>query len=245
MKAIIYAAMTEAGWVAARQPVGQAALLMALRPALRAALRPALWSALRGALRAALLAAPLAAWFAPTPAAAQDGTPTLEQQVERATDPGITGSAARDAASPHDPGRGAVTNLPLPRYVTLKGSEGNARRGPGLTHRIDWVFSRTGMPLKITAEYEHWRRVEDVDGMGGWVNYALLSGVRSVLITQDMAQAYDSPDDKSEVVYQSELGVIGRLVQCVPDWCRISVEGQKGWIRKIGLWGVDRAEIYP
>ena len=40
--------------------------------------------------------------------------------------------------------RGAVTNLPLPRYVSLKTGEGNARRGPGSTHRIDWVFTRAG-----------------------------------------------------------------------------------------------------
>ncbi len=33
------------------------------------------------------------------------------------------------AAAPRDPNRGAVTNLPLPRYVTLKGSEGT--RGGG------------------------------------------------------------------------------------------------------------------
>lgn len=193
---------------------------------------------------AAILAAGLSAGAAPV--FAQDSAPSLEQQLEGATDPGMAGSAnPAGPTGPHDPGKGAVTNLPIPRFVSLKGSAGNARRGPGLTHRIDWVFTREGMPLRITAEYEHWRRVEDVDGMGGWVNYALLSGVRSVLITQDMAQAFDSPDDKSEVVYQSELGVVGKLVQCVPDWCRITVGGEKGWVKKTAIWGVDKAEIYP
>lgn len=180
------------------------------------------------------------------PVAAQDGTASVEQQVEGATDPGMNGAApSDDQTRPREPGRGAVTNLPIPRYVTLKGNSGNARRGPGLTHRIDWVFTREGMPLKITAEYEHWRRVEDADGVGGWMNYALLSGVRSVLVTQDMAQAFANPDEKSEVVYQSEMGVIGKLLQCVPDWCRISVEGNKGWVRKTAIWGVDPGEIYP
>ena len=193
---------------------------------------------------AAILAAGLFAMG--TPLAAQDTGTSLEQQLEGATDPGMKGAANPDGpAGPHDPGKGAVTNLPLPRFVTLKGSAGNARRGPGLTHRIDWVFTREGMPLKITAEYEHWRRVEDVDGMGGWVNYALLSGVRSILITQDMAQAFDSPDEKSEVVYQSELGVVGKLLQCLPDWCRITVGGEKGWVKKTVIWGVDKAEVYP
>lgn len=199
-------------------------------------------------MKAILFAAGLLAWsLAPTaPVLAQAGAASVEQQVEGATDPGMNGAANPDDPSqPHDPGKGAVTNLPIPRFVTLKGNVGNARRGPGLTHRIDWVFTREGMPLKITAEYEHWRRVEDVDGAGGWIHYSLLSGVRSVLITKDMAQAYDNPDERSEVVYQSELGVIGKLLQCVPDWCRISVSGEKGWVKKNVIWGVDAAEIYP
>ena len=41
------------------------------------------------------------------------------------------------------------------------------------------------------------------------------------------------------------LGVIGKLLQCVPDWCRVSVDGQKGWVPKTALWGVDKAEVYP
>jgi len=65
---------------------------------------------------------------------------------------------------------GSVTNLPLPRFVSLKGTEGNARRGPGLTHRIDWVFTRRDMPLEVTAEFENWRLVQDRDGAGGWVH---------------------------------------------------------------------------
>lgn len=177
---------------------------------------------------------------------AQDQGSALEEQLEGATDPGIDGAASsRSPDAPRDPSKGAVTSLPIPRFVTLKGNEGNARRGPGLTHRIDWVFTREGMPLKVTAEYEHWRRVEDVDGAGGWIHYSLLSGVRSVLVTQDMAQAHSDPSEGADVVYQSELGVIGKLLQCLPDWCRIQVEGEKGWVKKTALWGVDPAEIYP
>ena len=176
-------------------------------------------------------------------ALAQDGTAVQEQSPRPSAV--LDGPNPNGTDQPRDPTRGAVTNLPIPRYVSLKGSEGNARRGPGLTHRIDWVFTREDMPLKITAEYENWRRVEDADGAGGWVHYSLLSGVRSVLISQDMAQAFSQPDDRSDVLYQAELGVIGKLLQCLPDWCRVAVEGEKGWVRKSALWGVITEEIYP
>lgn len=144
---------------------------------------------------------------------------------------------------PRDPTKGAVTNMPIPRYVSLKGGEGNARRGPGLTHRIDWVFTTAGMPLRVTAEHEHWRRVEDAEGMGGWVHYSLLSGVRSVLVTQDMAQFHDRADVNAPVAFQTELGVIGRLMECSLDWCRVNVQGEKGWVQKTALWGVDPGEM--
>jgi SH3-like domain-containing protein len=139
--------------------------------------------------------------------------------------------------------RGAVTNLPLPRFVTLKKGEVNARRGPGLTHRIDWVFKRAGMPLRITAEYEHWRRVEDASGEGGWVQYAMLSGARSVLVETDMAEFRDAADLGAEVAFQAERGVIGRLLECGLDWCRVSVDGNKGWVQKKDLWGVEPDEV--
>ncbi len=141
------------------------------------------------------------------------------------------------------PDVGCVTNLPLPRFVSLKGNEGNARRGPGLTHRIDWVFTRAGMPLRITAEYENWRRVEDQEGAGGWVHYSLLSGVRTVLVTLDMAEFRESPSDEAMIVAQAEMGVIGRLLECVPDWCRLALDGQRGWVRRSAIWGVKTDEL--
>ncbi len=162
--------------------------------------------------------------------------PALAQE----TDLAIMGAKPPEKSC--QPDIGCVTNLPLPRFVSLKGSEGNARRGPGLTHRIDWVFKRAGMPLKITAEYENWRRVEDQEGAGGWVHYSLLSGVRTVLVTLDMAEFRDAPQDGASVVAQTEQGVVGRVLECVPDWCRIALDGQKGWVLKTALWGVQADE---
>ena len=149
----------------------------------------------------------------------------------------------QDRKTPRDPHKGPVTNLPLPRYVSLKGREGNVRRGPGMTHRIDWVFTTAGMPLRITAEYDRWRRVEDYQGMGGWMQFNLLSGSRSVLVTQDMAEFRDSPDGQARVAFQAELGVIGKLLECNKDWCRVNAGGEKGWILKSALWGVDADEL--
>ena len=139
--------------------------------------------------------------------------------------------------------RGKVTNLPIPRYVSLKADEGNVRRGPSLSHRIDWVFQRRNMPLQVTGEHGHWRRVEDRDGQGGWVHYSLLSGVRHVIVEADLTPMRVKPSDEAEVNAYAEAGVVARLGKCSLDWCRINANGSRGWVEKAVLWDVKPGEI--
>ena len=134
--------------------------------------------------------------------------------------------------------RGAVTNLPIPRFVSLKAAEGNVRRGPSLSHRIDWVYKRRDMPLEVTGEFGHWRRVRDRDGVGGWVHYSLLSGMRTVIVEQDMLPLMMKPDPKAQINAHAELGVVARLGACTGDWCRITASGYRGWVPRATLWGV-------
>lgn len=139
--------------------------------------------------------------------------------------------------------RGPVTNLPLPRFVSLKASEGNARRGPSLSHRIDWIYKRRALPLEIVAEFGHWRRVRDHEGAGGWVHYSLLSGSRTVLIDSEMADIRSHPYQEAGVVARAERGVVARLGECTIDWCKVTAGGEKGWVEKAELWGVGPEEL--
>lgn len=139
--------------------------------------------------------------------------------------------------------RGKVTNLPIPRYVSLKAEEGNVRRGPSLSHRIDWVFKRRNMPLEVTGEHGHWRRVQDRDGQGGWVHYSLLSGVRHVIVEADLVPMRLKPSAEAEANAYAEAGVVARLGDCSEKWCKITAGGNRGWVEKSALWGVKPGEI--
>ncbi len=141
------------------------------------------------------------------------------------------------------PTLGPETNLPLPRYVSLKAAEANVRRGPSLTHRIDWVFQRRSMPLQVIAEYGHWRRVIDKDGQGGWVHYTMLSGSRTVLIDGDSTALRARPEADALENAMLEPGVIARLGKCDANWCRLTAGGYRGWVPKSVLWGVAAGEI--
>ncbi len=139
--------------------------------------------------------------------------------------------------------RGAVTNLPLPRFVSMKAKQGNARRGPGLTYRIDWVFQHTNTPLLITAEFGHWRRVQDKDGQGGWMHYGLLSGVRTAIVNKPDITLRIKPNLQAAPAVYAQEGAIVSLNQCVLKWCSISAKGHKGWALKTDIWGVWADEL--
>ena len=142
-----------------------------------------------------------------------------------------------------EPQKGQVTNLPIPRYVSLKVKEANARRGPSLSHKIDWIYKRQNMPLEIYAEYENWRRVRDFEGLGGWVHYTLLSGIRYVLIKNELLEMRLLPSIDAQVIAKIPQYNIATLDKCNKDWCRIIDDGYKGWVPKNGIWGVYENEL--
>ena len=111
------------------------------------------------------------------------------------------------------------------------------RRGPNSTYQIDWVYTRAGVPLKITAEYENWRRVEDFQGEGGWIHSRLLSGKRFVIFLDRRTVLKRKPNKNSPAIAIIEKDVIGRLVSTVGDWNEVSVEGLSGWVLSKSTWG--------
>ena len=139
---------------------------------------------------------------------------------------------------------GPVTSLPLPRYVSLRGSEANARRGPSVNQRVDWTFLRRGLPLQITAEYGNWRRVRDSEGAGGWVHYMLLSGVRTALVQgEGPLPLRAEASEAAQIRAFAEPGVIARVEHCPSAWCELQVEGIKGWAPRDVLWGLGPDEV--
>jgi SH3-like domain-containing protein len=146
-------------------------------------------------------------------------------------------AAAADAAL------GPVTNLPLPRFVSMRAESANARRGPSLDQRVDWEFVRQGLPLEITAEYGQWRRVRDAEGAGGWVHHALLSGARTALVLgEEPVPLRAGPTEAAAVLALAEPGVIGSIEACRSEWCEIAAGGVEGWLPRAVLWGVGPDE---
>lgn len=135
--------------------------------------------------------------------------------------------------------KGDVTGLPLPRFVSVKPNKVNVRRGPNPSYQIDWVYQQSGVPLKITAEFENWRRVEDFEGEGGWVHSRLLSGKRFVIFLENRTFLKRNPYKKSPALAIVQQGVIAKLITGTELWSEVSVQGYKGWIPNLKVWGTS------
>jgi SH3-like domain-containing protein len=142
---------------------------------------------------------------------------------------------------------GTVTGLPLPRFVSLKADEVNARVGPGSDYAIAWVFRRAGLPVEILAEFENWRQVRDSEGQTGWVASTLVSGRRSAVVAPWVKERrliqLSSSRSGSSMVAQMEPGAIVDIVECDGESCEVYAGKEKGWVPQKTLWGVYPGEV--
>jgi SH3-like domain-containing protein len=136
----------------------------------------------------------------------------------------------------------STSGLPVPRYVSLKSDHVNVRAGPTKDNDVAWVYTRSGLPVEITAEFENWRRVRDSEGAEGWVYHSLLSGRRTAVITMknkdDLASLYESADKTSAISARLQAGVVAQVKHCAGNWCHVAGNGFDGWIEQPRLWGV-------
>jgi SH3-like domain-containing protein len=136
-----------------------------------------------------------------------------------------------------------TSHLPIPRFASLRSDEVNMRAGPGLRYPIAWVYTRRGLPVEITAEYDIWRRVRDPDGTEGWISRAELSGKRSAIITANR-DLRDKRDDQAAVRAHLQAGALGQIVSCEQDWCKVRFDNVKGFLRKTEFWGSYPNEVF-
>ncbi len=158
----------------------------------------------------------------------------------------LTWTAAALAQEGSGPKAGTVTGLAIPRFVSLKASEVNARAGPGPDYQIAWVYKRAGLPVEVLAEFESWRQVRDSDGVTGWVAAPLLSARRTAMVAPWVKDhtvfALTSSRYGSAEVAQIEPGAIVDIAACDGEACEVYAGQQKGWVPQKNLWGVYPGE---
>ncbi|MEE4200489.1 SH3 domain-containing protein [Erythrobacter sp.] len=127
-----------------------------------------------------------------------------------------------------------------PYWATLRWEEVNMRVGPSAEYRIDWVYKRKGLPVRVVRLREGWRLIQDHEGTQGWVASSQLAATRgAIIVGEGLVELREKPRATSPMRWRAEAGVVGALLGCEDGFCEIDVRGRTGWVSAGRLWGVD------
>ena len=162
----------------------------------------------------------------------------------------LSAAAVSPPALAQSAAKGA-SGLPLPRFVSLKARRVNLRIGPSRDYAVEWLYTRSGIPMEIIQEYDHWRRVRDPDGTEGWIHKSLLTGERTAVAApwkRGQAGVFvmlrDAPQRSGVLVAKLEPGVVIKIAECNGKWCRGTVANARGWVSQDEIWGAYPGEAF-
>jgi len=143
------------------------------------------------------------------------------------------------------PAHGAVSDLPVPRFVSLRADEVNFRAGPGFQYPVSWIYERDGLPVEIIGEFDVWREVLAPDGGTGWVHEATIRARRAFIVAADQADLRAGPDPDARVVALLDKGVTGDLISCdgASDFCKADAGHIVGYLARTDFWGAFPGEV--
>lgn len=161
----------------------------------------------------------------------------------------IAATAAPQVSSAADDGwragdRPTPSRLPVPRWVSLKFNDVNARSGPGDDYPAVWTYHAKGLPVQVIAETREWRKVCDPDGGSAWIHRRTTVGVRTVFHRgAQLLPLRDAPRESAHVRALLAVRGIARLDKCEKGWCLVEAGKGKGWARAASLWGLASARV--
>ena len=130
-----------------------------------------------------------------------------------------------------------------PYWASIASGEAMMRAGPGRNYPGIWLYKRRDLPVRVVQTYPNWRKIEDPDGQQGWMLVTLLSDRRTAIVKPGAPRDIRvTPAANAAVRYRAQPGVVGRIEQCDPNWCKFSVGNRTGWIAKANVHGIGFEE---
>jgi len=130
-----------------------------------------------------------------------------------------------------------------PYFGSIKWNKAFVRSGPGKQYPIKWEFHKKNLPVEVLRKYEDWLKIKYLDDDQGWIKKTQFSASRYVMVHGPAQLMREKPNDSSKALLIINKNVIGKVLLCNSEWCKISISEKSGWIIKKYLWGVYPEEI--
>lgn len=139
----------------------------------------------------------------------------------------------------------AASDDGVPYWASLRAKQVNMRVGPGEDYRINYLYHREDLPMKVLRTMDGWRLVQDPDGARGWMLARFLKRERGAIVVAPkgagqggkLAEMRDAGDPSARLLWRLEPGVTGKLGDCAAGWCRFAAGPHQGYVRQDALWG--------
>ena len=131
------------------------------------------------------------------------------------------------------------SGLPVPRYISLKSNDVNARYAPEGDAPVRWVYHTKGLPVQVLAETPDWRRICDPEHGVAWIHRSNTDGRRMVMRLKPQPLAlHDGPKADSGVRAYLASRALAELDRCNKDeWCKLKAGHVSGWVPAGEVWG--------
>jgi SH3-like domain-containing protein len=129
-----------------------------------------------------------------------------------------------------------------PYWASISAPKARMRTGPGTNFPANWEYVRPDLPVRVLQIRAEWRKIEDPDGMQGWMRSFLLSEQRTAIIRGEVRMLRAAPDRGAKISWRVQPGVVGKISHCAAGWCEFDVHGRAGYVEVDEIWGVSANE---
>ena len=123
-------------------------------------------------------------------------------------------------------------------FLTLRNNEANLRQGPSFEYPIKLFYKKRFLHVLIQDKFENFRKIRDHENNTGWVHISQLSKKKAAITIDDDQLIFKKPSIYSKPFAILKKGRLCKIHKCKNEWCKVSVEKYKGWVKKDILWGL-------
>ena len=103
---------------------------------------------------------------------------------------------------------------------------------------IKLFYKKKYLPVLVQDKSENFRKIRDHENNTGWIHISQLSKKKAAITIDDDQLIFNKPSIYSKPFAILKKGRLCKIHKCKDEWCKISVEKYKGWVKKNILWGL-------
>ena len=123
-------------------------------------------------------------------------------------------------------------------FLTLRNETVNLRQGPSFDYPVKLFYKKKFLPVLIQDKFGNFRKIKDHENNTGWIHISQLSKKKAAITIDDDQLIFNKPSIYSKPFAILKKGRLCKIHKCKDEWCKISVEKYKGWVKKDILWGL-------